>query len=45
MTWRRVLDTSLPPGEDLLEPGHEVAIDPPGHYLASPRSIVLLLGC
>jgi len=45
MTWRRVLDTSLPSGEDLIESGHEVALDPPGHYLASPRSVVLLLGC
>jgi isoamylase len=45
MTWRRVLDTSLPAGEDLVEPGHEVALAPPDRYLASPRSVVLLLGC
>jgi isoamylase len=42
--WRRVLDTSLPPGEDLPDPGMEVMIDPPDFYLVNPRSTVLLLG-
>jgi len=41
--WWRILDTSLPPGEELLEPGREVLIDPQDHYRASPRSTVLLL--
>jgi glycogen operon protein len=42
--WFRVLDTSLPDGEDLAEPGNEVRIDPPGKYLVNPRSTVLLVG-
>jgi glycogen operon protein len=41
--WRRILDTSLPAGEDLVEPGREVVLDPGDHYWASPRSTVLLL--
>jgi isoamylase len=44
MRWRRVIDTSLPAGEDFAEAGAEVLIDPPGSYLANPRSIILLLG-
>ncbi|HUK13811.1 MAG TPA: glycogen debranching protein GlgX, partial [Thermoanaerobaculaceae bacterium] len=43
MGWRRVVDTSLPAGLDFAEPGGEVPIDPPGHYLANPRSTVVLL--
>ena len=42
-TWRRFLDTSLPPGEDALLPGAEVPI-PPGRYAAGPRSVVVLVG-
>jgi isoamylase len=41
--WRRVAETSLPPGDDFVDPGHEVPIDPPDHYIANPRSMVLLL--
>jgi glycogen operon protein len=42
--WRRVIDTSLAAGDDFLDEGQEVLIDPPGHYIASPRSTVVLLG-
>ena len=41
--WRRFLDTSLPPGQDAVLPGAEVAI-PPGRYAAGPRSVVVLVG-
>jgi glycogen operon protein len=41
--WSRVIDTSLEPETDFLDEGQEVLIDPPGHYLANPRSTVLLM--
>jgi hypothetical protein len=44
MSWRRVIDTSLPSGEDFLDGGKEVVLDPSDFYLANPRSTVLLLG-
>ena len=43
-TWYRVMDTSLKGGEDFLEEGKEIRLDPPDHYLANPRSTVLLVG-
>ncbi|MBI2895467.1 MAG: glycogen debranching protein GlgX [Deltaproteobacteria bacterium] len=43
MRWRRIVDTSLPPGEDFLDPGDEILLDPAEHYLANPRSTVVLL--
>jgi glycogen operon protein len=42
--WGRLVDTSLPPGGEILLPGDEVPIDPPGFYLVNPRSTVVLLG-
>jgi isoamylase len=42
--WSRIVDTSLPSGEDFREAGQEVPIDPPDHYIANPRSTVVLLG-
>ncbi len=42
--WRRVVDTSLPAGEDFLDPGREIPIAPPDSYAAAPRSVVVLLG-
>jgi glycogen operon protein len=42
--WYRILDTSLPDGEEFAEPGLEVLVDPADHYLANSRSTVLLLG-
>ena len=41
--WYRAIDTSLPSGEDFMEPGQEVQLDPPDHYIANPRSTVVLL--
>jgi len=43
-SWRRFADTSLPPGEDALEPGSEVGVASPRSYLAGPRSVVVLVG-
>jgi len=42
--WHRVIDTHLPSGEDCMKPGQEVRLDPQDHYLANPRSTVVLLG-
>ncbi len=42
-SWSRILDTSLPAGQDLVEPGHEVPLDPADQYLVNGRSTVLLL--
>ena len=42
--WSRLVDTSLPPGEDIVLPGAEVHLDPPGFYLVNPRSTVVLIG-
>jgi glycogen operon protein len=42
--WYRVVDTSLDTGEDIADPGRELPIDPPDHYLANPRSTVVLVG-
>jgi glycogen operon protein len=44
MRWARIIDTSLEAGEDFLEAGREILIDPPGYYIANPRSTVVLLG-
>jgi isoamylase len=41
--WLRVVDTSLTAGDDFMEPGHEVVIDPPDHYIANPRSTIILV--
>jgi isoamylase len=42
--WHRLIDTTLPAGEDICLPGNEVALDPPAFYLANPRSTVVLIG-
>jgi glycogen operon protein len=42
--WYRVIDTSLPGGEDFLDAGKEIALDPADSYLANPRTAVMLLG-
>jgi isoamylase len=42
--WYRVIDTSLPAGEDFLEAGQEVVLNPADAYLVNPRSTVVLLG-
>ena len=33
---------ACPAGEDFLETGQEIAIDPADHYLVNPRSTVVL---
>jgi isoamylase len=42
--WRRVIDTSLPAGEDFCRPGLEIVLDPQDCYIANPRSTVVLFG-
>ncbi len=42
--WHRVIDTSLPAGEDFLDAGAEILLDPAESYLVNPRSTVVLLG-
>ena len=42
--WYRVIDTSLKSGEDFLDIGKEIKIDPPDVYLANSRSTVVLIG-
>jgi isoamylase len=42
--WYRIIDTSLPAGQDFADPGQEVLVDPGDHYIANPRSTVVLLG-
>jgi isoamylase len=42
--WYRVVDTSLPAGEDFLATGEEILLNPADCYLANPRSTVVLLG-
>jgi hypothetical protein len=40
--WHRSIDTSLPLGEDFLETGQEIEIEPADHYIVNPRSTVVL---
>jgi len=42
--WHRAIDTSLPAGEDCLEMGKEIPVNPADVYLANPRSTVVLIG-
>jgi glycogen operon protein len=41
--WHRAVDTSLEPGLDFLPEGHEALLVPSDHYIANPRSTVVLL--
>ena len=41
--WHRAIDTGLPSGEDFAEPGQEIELNPPDHYIVKGRSTVLLL--
>jgi isoamylase len=43
LRWRRVVDTSLPPGDDFRDPGTEPVLDPGDHYLVNPRSTLVLI--
>ena len=40
--WKRVIDTSLPGPQDILEPGNEEPIGDP-HYRVKARSVVVLI--
>lgn len=42
--WHRIVDTSLPAGEDFLDTGKEILLDPADQYIVNPRSTVVLLG-
>jgi isoamylase len=42
--WYRVIDTSLKSGEDFLDIGKEIKIEPPDVYLTNPRTTVVLIG-
>ena len=41
--WYRAIDTGLPPGQDFADAGSEVRLDPGDHYIANPRTTVVLL--
>jgi glycogen operon protein len=41
--WHRVVDTSLAAGDDFLDPGSEVPLDPADGYLVNGRSTVVLI--
>jgi isoamylase len=43
--WHRIIDTSLPDGEDFADPGSELLLNPQDHYLVNGRTTVVLLGC
>jgi isoamylase len=41
--WFRAIDTSLTGGVDFMDPGAEVRLAPPDHYIVNPRTTVVLL--
>jgi isoamylase len=41
--WYRVVDTSLPPGQDFLDPGQEIPLQPTDAYLINGRTTVVLI--
>jgi glycogen operon protein len=43
LAWHRAVDTSLAAGDDFLDAGREVRLDPPDRYHVNPRSTVVLL--
>jgi isoamylase len=43
LAWHRAIDTSLPAGVDFADTGAETRLDPADHYIANPRSTVVLL--
>jgi isoamylase len=42
--WHRAIDTSISSGEDFLDLGKEILLEPGDHYLADPRSTIVLVG-
>jgi isoamylase len=41
--WRRLVDTSLPSPQDIVEDRDAVALNPADHYTLTPRSTVILI--
>jgi hypothetical protein len=44
MRWYRAIDTALAAGADFCAAGEEILLEPADHYLANPRSTVVLIG-
>ncbi len=44
LAWYRAVDTSLPAGEEILEPGREARVEPGDRYTLAARSVVVLTG-
>jgi len=44
IAWHRAVDTSLPPGEEILETGREAPVAPADRYTVEARSVVVLVG-
>jgi isoamylase len=42
--WKRLVDTSLPSPDDIVEETQAVQLRPADHYIMSPRSAVVLMG-
>src|SRR5262249_57331886 len=42
LRWARVVDTSLPAGEDFLDPGREMTNEPTDQSIANTRRVVVL---
>jgi glycogen operon protein len=42
-SWRRLVDTNLPPPDDIVEDRDAVPLRPADHYVAAPRSTVILI--
>jgi hypothetical protein len=43
--WHRAIDTSLPSGEDFAEPGREIPVKPPDHYIFKVEARVGFFFC
>src|SRR5262249_5097897 len=41
--WKRLVDTNLQPPDDIVEINDAIALRPGDHYVASPRSAVILV--
>jgi glycogen operon protein len=41
--WKRLVDTSLPSPDDIVQTSDAVRLDPPDHYNLGPRSAAILL--
>ena len=43
MSWRRVADTSLPDGKEIVEDQDAIGIEPAGYYIVNPHTSVVLV--